>query len=289
MTSAESIKPIGVENSMWRNLLKILASGLLLAAILYLGVNLLMPRSTANIDAVETANKLSAGGNYEKAIEIYEQLVSQGVNDSVVYYNLGNAYYGFRDMGRAVTNYNRAAQLDPRDPDIKANLEMARGQIAEPFIENDPGFFGILSGITDAWLSVNETAIVTLALWFIAGLLILGLRSFRDQEIKTGIRYAFYVVIILLVVTGLSLASRIYIEESSPEGVVVVPTIAVSSEPDDGFTTDIELTSGAEVRLAETIGDWGRLAIPDDSLQSWIPLDTVEMVTALPPALALLR
>ena len=72
MTFTESLKPIGVENSMWRNLLKIAASGLILAAILYLGVNLLMPRSTANIDAVETANKLSAVGNFVKVIEIYE-------------------------------------------------------------------------------------------------------------------------------------------------------------------------------------------------------------------------
>ncbi|GAF89048.1 unnamed protein product, partial [marine sediment metagenome] len=31
------------------------------------------------------------------------------------------------------------------------------------------------------------------------------------------------------------------------------------------------------------------LAIPDGSFQSWIPLDTVEMVTAVSPALALLR
>jgi hypothetical protein len=284
-----SNKASGVENSMWRNIVKVMISGIVLAATLIVGINLLTPRNTANVDAVQTANLLYAGGNYEKSIEIYEQLVAQGVNDSVVYYNLGNAYYGFGDVGRAVANLNRAAQLAPRDPDIKSNLELARSQISEPFIENDPGFIGILSRITDRWLSVNEAAIVALAFWFLAGLLFIGMRYAQDGEMKTGLRYAIILVVILLTITGLSLGSRLYVEQSNPEGVVVVPTIAVSSEPDSGFTTEHRLSSGAEVRFVERIGDWGRLATPGDSLQSWIPLNTVEMVTAIAPGLSILH
>ncbi|HET6443176.1 MAG TPA: tetratricopeptide repeat protein [candidate division Zixibacteria bacterium] len=272
---------------MWRNLIKVVGSGIVLVVILIAGVKLLMPKSTANVDAIETASRLHASGNYDRAIEIYEQLLTQGVNDSVVFYNLGNAYYSIGDIGRAVANYNRAAQLDPRDPDIKANLELARGQITEPFIENDPGFIGVLSKITDGWLSVNETAIVALSFWFLAGLLLIGIRYTRDRELRTGFQYATILVILLLLLAGLSLGSRLYVEQSHPEGVVVVPTIAVSSEPNDGFATDLNLSSEAEIRFIKTNGAWGRLATPGDSLQNWIPLDTVEMVAALSPGLSL--
>jgi hypothetical protein len=265
-----------------------MGSGILLVLILVVGMNFLLPHGPANVDAVQTASRLYEDGNLVEAIEIYEQLITQGVNDSVVFYNLGNAYYRLGDLGRAVTNYSRAAQLDPRDPDIKANLDLARSQISEPFIENDPGFAGVLSSITDGWLSVNEAAIIALALWFLAGLLFIGMRYTQDSDMRAGLQYATLLVILLLALTGLSLSSRLYVEQTHPEGVVVVPTIAVSSEPDDGFTTDLQLSSGAEVRFVETIGDWGRLAIPGDSIQSWIPLETVEMIAALSPGYSLL-
>jgi hypothetical protein len=273
---------------MWRRLITVAVSGILLLLILFVGMNYLLPQSMANVDAVHTANQLYDGGNLGEAVEIYEQLIAQGVNDSVVFYNLGNAYYRLGDLGRAVTNYSRAAQLNPRDPDIKANLDLARSQISEPFIEDDPGFAGILSRITDRWLSVNEAAIVALALWFLAGLLFIAMRYTQDSDIRAGLQSATLVLILLLVLTGLSLGSRFYVERNHPEGVVVVPTIAVSSEPDDGFTTDLQLSSGAEVRFIETIGNWGRLAIPGNTIQSWIPLETVEMVAALSPGFSLL-
>lgn len=273
---------------MWRSLVIVVISGLLLLLILVVGMNFLLPQSTANVDAVQTANRLYDGGNLVEAIEIYEQLIAQGVHDSVVFYNLGNAYYQLGDLGRAVTNYSRAAQLDPRDPDIEVNLDLARSQISEPFIENDPGFAGVLSKITDGWLTVNEAATIALALWFLAGLLFIGMRYTHDNDIRAGLRYATLLVILLLALTGLSLSSRLYLEQTHPEGVVVVPTIAVSSEPNDGFTTDLQLSSGAEVRFVETVGNWGRLEIPGDSIQSWIPLETVEMVAALSPGISLL-
>jgi hypothetical protein len=273
---------------MWRRVIIVLGSGIFLVLVLVVGTSLLMPKSAANVNAVQTANRLYDGGNVIEAIEIYEQLIAQGVHDSVVFYNLGNAYYKLGDLGRAVTNYNRAAQLNPRDPDIRANLDLARDQITEPYIENDPGFAGVLSRITDGWLSVNEAAIIALALWFLAGLLLVGMRNSRDSDIRSGLQYAALLLVVILVLVGLSLGSRLYVEQSHPEGVVVVPTIAVSSEPDEGFTTDLKLSSGAEVRFVETAGNWGRLATPGDSIQSWIPLETVEMVAALSPGLSLL-
>ncbi len=268
----------GKDVNMWRNYLKILGSGLLLLTILVVAMIVMTPKRTSNVDAVSAANQLYNAGNLAEAVEIYEQLIAQGVDDSVVYYNLGNAYYELGDRGRAVTNYNRAAQLAPRDPDIKANLEIARSQIPEPFLENEAGFAGLLASFTDGWLTVNETALIALGLWFLAGFLLVSVRYVKGATIRTGLLFGAIGVILLVMLTGLSLGGRLYVGETKPEGVVVVPSIAVSSEPGDGFATDVRLSSGAEIRFAETNGNWGRLAIPGDSFQSWIPLGSVEMV-----------
>ena len=119
--------------------------------------------------------------------------------------------------------------------------------------------------------------------------MLLGWRSIRQKEIRGGFKYAFYVLIVLLAVVGLSLAGRLYVEQLVPEGVVVVPTIAVSSEPQIGFTTDLALSSGAEVRISETMGSWARISAAGETLDSWIPLESLEMVTAISPGLSLTK
>lgn len=267
---------------MWRKTLKFMGVSAILLIILLIGLNGLMPSRSADSDAVTTANSLVDVGELDEAVEIYRQLIEQGVRDSVVFYNLGNIYYQMGDLGHAIINYNRAAQLAPRDPDIRANLEIARGQIADPFLESDPGLLGALAGLTDGWLNLNETAIVAVTLWFLAGLLFVGFRYLESGRLRTAFQYALLITVLLVVITGLSLGSRLSTGESLPEGVVVVPAIAVSSEPEEGYATDYSLFSGAEVRFVETRGGWIRLSMPDGALESWIPLTTVELVAYQP-------
>jgi tetratricopeptide (TPR) repeat protein len=240
---------------MWRNALKIAIWGLILVIVLVAGLTLLLPKSTANVDAVETANRLASSGNYEKAIEIYEQLVRQGVNDSVVFFNLGNAYYSSGDTGNALAYYNRASQLDPRDPDIKANLELVRSQLIQLPTDDGSGFAGVLAGITDGWLSLNETAAISLALWFLLGLLILGLRTVSGSESQVRIRYAIYLVAFLLLVSGLSLAGRLIDRQANPQGVVLAPSLAVISQVEhissaNSYNMDAADSLGAEVLVS---------------------------------------
>ncbi|MFN2190647.1 MAG: hypothetical protein ACK2T3_17945, partial [Candidatus Promineifilaceae bacterium] len=111
--------------------------------------------------------------------------------------------------------------------------------------------------------------------------------SIEQDDLRSGFKYAFVVAILLLFLTGISLIGRVYSEQFEPEGVVVVPTIAVSSEPHDGFATDLALSSGAEIRVSETMGHWARISASGDSKDSWIPLETVEMLTAVSPAMSL--
>ena len=61
--------------------------------------------------------------NYERAVGLYEQLIGEGVTDPVVFFNLGNAYYGQKRVGPAIANFERALQLDPQLTEARMNLE----------------------------------------------------------------------------------------------------------------------------------------------------------------------
>ena len=58
-------------------------------------------------------NALSVKGQYEKAIEKYNQALKLFEKD-YVYYNLGNAYYGKKDYANAIINYNKALKMNER-------------------------------------------------------------------------------------------------------------------------------------------------------------------------------
>lgn len=269
---------------MKRNILILVFSGIFLLAVFTLATTLLTPEVTADAQAVSAANQLYRVGNYEDAQRMYEQLISQGVEDSTVYYNLGNTYYRQGDLGRAILNFQRASQLNPRDPDIRANLELARAKADVLFTSTAPGPLSAMARLTSRWLTLNETAISALALWFLAGFLFLSIRIMEGSQMRKILLYGAIVTLFILVLIGLSLGSRIFTESTQHNGVVVAPVVAVSSEPGEQIAIDFSLRSGTEVILVETQGNWGRLAMPGDVIEGWIPLTAVETVAGGPLA-----
>lgn len=263
---------------MKRNTLILILSGFFLLVVFTFTTTLLTPEVTADAQAVSAANQLYMAGNYEDAQRIYEQLIAQGVEDSAVYYNLGNTYYRQGDLGRAILNFQRAAQLNPRDPDIRANLELAREMADVPFTSTAPGPVDALARMTSRWLTLNEMAILALGIWFLAGFLFLSTSLMEGGSARRILRFGAIVALLFLVLIGLSLGSRIFAESTQNNGVVVAPVVAVSSEPGEQFATDFNLTSGTEVGLVETQGNWARLAVPGDVIEGWIPLTAVETV-----------
>lgn len=267
---------------MKRNLMTLLAIAPAIVVVLILLMTLLSPRTAAGeVEATLTANQLYEVGHYREAVQIYEQLASQGTRDNALFYNLGNAYYRLGDVGRAVLNYQRAAQLNPRDADVRANLALIRSQISPASEPEAAGPLSVLAGFTGSWLTVNETALMALGFWFMAGLALLIWRQLGPSGARTAAQYVAIALLVLVLFSGLSLGSRLLIENSHPEGVVIVPSVAVSSEPGEQFATEFNLPSGTEINIVETQGDWVRLAMPGQPLQGWVPANSVETVAEM--------
>ena len=81
---------------------------------------------TDNRAIVDQAVSAHDGGDYERAVAIYEGLLNQNLVNGHVYYNLGNAFYRLGKKGEATAAYLAAKKFLPRDPDIVANLKHTR-------------------------------------------------------------------------------------------------------------------------------------------------------------------
>jgi cytochrome c-type biogenesis protein CcmH/NrfG len=140
---------------MKQNVIMLTFVGVCLLVGLLAAINLLSPRTAADVDAIAAANALYDDGNYAAAARVYEQLVAQNVQDSRLFYNLGNIYLRQGDLGHAILNYQRAIRLAPRDADIKANLELARSQAVDIFPDEANGPVNGLANTTSNWLTLN--------------------------------------------------------------------------------------------------------------------------------------
>jgi hypothetical protein len=270
---------------MKRSTLSLILIGLLLLSGLLLAATVLNPQVAADVAAVDAANQLYASGHYMEAIQLYEGQVARGVQDSALFFNLGNAYFQQGDLGRAVLNLERAAQLNPRDADIRINLSLVREQTTELFAAESVGPLAVLADAT-GWLTVNETAVIVLGFWFLLGFLLLARRQVKSGKVQKALQVGAVMVVALLLIFGASLASRSFLEQTQPAGVVVSPTVAVSNGPGMEFATDVTLRGGTTVNFTETQGNWVRLAAPAGAGENWLPLEAIEPVEEPPQTLS---
>lgn len=234
-------------------------------------------------DSMLAASHLYEEGQYAQAAQAYQHLADQGFADSALYYNLANAHFKQGDYGHAVLNYLRAQRLDPRDPDVQANLELARAHTVDQLqVAEHQGLFHVLGQASRNWLSLNGLAMAALAAWILVVFLVILLMGIKSGGIwRKGVRNTLLPAAAVLAAGVLLLGTRLYTEHHQSAAVVVAPEVAVASGPGAQYVTEFELHSGAEVDLLETRGSWTRLAIPgEEGLEGWVPAAAVEAVSA---------
>ncbi len=256
---------------------------LLPLAILSLLLGLAIPLLAQNpppTEALLRANRLYEAGDFAAAAEAYQSLIDGGLRNSLLYYNLGNAWFKQGDLGRAILNYRRAARLAPRDPDIRANLSLARAQTVDAIEAGSRAPLQELVTLAQTWLTLNEMALLTLGLWFAVAVLVIA-RSHTAPGRRRTLWQSLLVAAALLLFLSLPLfAGRLYEERTRPAAVVIAPEVNVTSGPGEQYVTEFTLHSGAEVRLIERRDYWVRLTLPGGQLQGWVPAGAVEAVAA---------
>ena len=73
----------------------------------------------------EQANEAYNEGLYDQALTGYSAIETEGLESSVLFYNMGNTYYKMKDYPHAILYYEKALKLDPSDEDTRVNLEIA--------------------------------------------------------------------------------------------------------------------------------------------------------------------
>jgi len=214
-------------------------------------------------DGFLQANKLYEQGKYSESSAIYEELLRAGHVSPAIYFNAGNAWFKAGQIGRAIYDYRRAEALAPRDPDIRANLAIARSKAgaASAALPGSRWTRWVARLTLDEWACAASAA---------AGLffLVLAARQISPAFGKSsgGVAGLLAVAAVwLLICLGLSLDQRL-LEKSS---IVIVPEAVARRGPLEESQSAFTAHDGTEMMVLARAGDW--LQVSDASRQiGWL-------------------
>lgn len=200
----------------------------------------------------DDANRLYEQGKYDQAIPLYENLLSSGYYSAGVLFNLGNAYFKNGELGRAIFEYRRARQIDPRDPDLQANLRFARDRVTGG-LSIQPGWADRVLG----WLTLNEVAVMT-AVLFWAWIALASVVRWRPGWRASLRAYSSLLAFCFFVALGvLGLATR---ASGQNAAIVVTRQAVVRLGPLKESQESFMAPDGAELRLLARRDDWFQVA-----------------------------
>jgi tetratricopeptide (TPR) repeat protein len=228
------------------------------------------PASRADAEATfARANTDYAAGHFGDAIAGYESLVKNRQWNATLFYDLGNAYFRAQDLGRAILSYERAAALDPAQPEARANLRLARDQaralaLATSWPEAHLDF-----------LTLRQFAWVAAVAFWGCAFIIAGLSFARRRPVV----WIFALLLLGAICAGSLFAIYAFETGSAGRGFAIVTgkNIQARVATAENAASVVVLPAGSEVKILSKRGNWIYAALPSD-LRGWVPADSAEAV-----------
>lgn len=226
---------------------------------------------------VANANKAYFSGQYEAAVKIYEPLVNKGYASSVLFYNLGNAYFKLGNMPMAILYYEKAKKLAPTDSEIAHNIRLANTRLADKF-EAVPTLFYV-RWYNNAKNMLSPDRMAQVSLIFIALFwVLLGIYFFARRKFMRILSFYTAILFIMAGSFGMVLAYQAHRAVlTSDEAIVIEPSLGVKSSPDIKSLDQFIIHEGTKVRVMDRIGEWKEIGIANGNT-GWILSNTIREI-----------
>lgn len=219
------------------------------------------------------ANQAYKEGDFQKAVESYDKIISAGIINGQIFYNLGNAYLKSGKVGLAILNFRRSEIFMPRNEDLQTNLRFCLDLIRDKIECKE--FFSFFKNFCFWYSKLNHNEMV--AVFLIVNVIlwaVLAVRIFYKGEVLAVI---MYVVTFVNLVFGLSTGMKIYNLYFNYFGVVVAEEIMVRSGNSINDTVLFKLHEGAEFEWLQESAGWVKIRLCDEK-KGWVQHDIVERI-----------
>ncbi len=223
----------------------------------------------------QKANDAFRSGKYKSAISDYEALLDRGFITADLHYNLGNAYFRNKKLGKAILHYEKALLLSPGDEDMRHNLQLARNKVNTDLTQL-PDFI-----LLEWWrkmstlLPPNIYGGIAIGLWWF-GFGALSFWLFGSTRKKR--KWSFLIGIVLLILSALPSAlafSRQTQQKNSKTAIIIKGNASFRSAPDDAGNEIMKLPEGLKISIEDQLGDYSKVRLPDGE-DGWLDNEAFE-------------
>lgn len=230
----------------------------------------IIPISSAQSSAqLAKANQEYAAGDFNAAVNDYEELVRSGQDTPNLFYNLGNAYFRKKDFGRAILNYERALALEPHHPEAQANLHIAQDEARA--LELVPTRLErVFAPATRDQYSVTATV----AFWVSAFLIVAAVfgRNRRRSLIALSI-----LSMSIFAVSSLAISELGCGRSGATMAIITAQSVDARLATAGAASRVLTLPAGSEIKILSQRGDWMYAALPNN-LRGWLPSASAEQI-----------
>lgn len=215
------------------------------------------------------ANKYYQQQNYPQAIATYNKILSQGYESSILFYNLGNAYFKVGKLGYAILYYEKGLKLNPDDEDLIYNLKIANARTVDKITEVPKLFFVkwwesfltifSVAGWSIIFIIVFWIFLASIAVYFFSPKILFQRISFLTGSISLS----------LVILFGLVLFARVNRETNINHGILTEQSYNVKVSPDEKSNDAFIIHEGIKFSLEDEVGDWVKIRLIDGKI-GWI-------------------
>ena len=205
----------------------------------------------ANEDMFNMANLSYTNQNYEEAILMYKDILSQGNENYKVYYNLGNCYYKNKDWANAIWHYEKSLKIHQNTKTIE-NLGLTKRKIVDK-IEPLPELFykRWWKNLYQLFKIQTWQILAIISIWIC---LILNILNYfiNTQLYHKTIPYLLLISFLFASISYSSFKNNI----DKKEGIIFTSSLVVYSAPTDNSTDLFSLHAGTKIEIVDEIGEW---------------------------------
>ncbi len=228
-------------------------------------------------DIFDQGNQYYQQGEYQRAVESYQEILDEGYASGSLYFNLGNAYYKLGQLGSARLNYERAADYLKNDEALEENLQLLSLRLVDQ-IEPVPQFF-----LNAVWNKIVDFLALNALIWIISGLLWLVLIVFslryylRSRGHGDRFKMLYVAVFLLFIFVALISIQKIYNLETEQYGIIMKSSVTSRAEPKADATEVFILHEGTKVQIERMAVDWFEVRL-EDGKTGWLESANLEII-----------
>ena len=214
----------------------------------------------------DAANRACAQGKWAEAARGYQNVIARQGYSAPVLFNLANTQVAEGKLGPAILNYERARWLAPNDPDITANLALARQKAGL-----EPETFSRLTALTHSMTWTEWSILATAMLWLVMAALPLRRLLPRARPALTA-GAVLGASVLLAALSALALRWH-----DLDRAIVTAPETAARVSPVTVIQPLFSLRAGEAVTIKRTHGSFLLIANPQGR-EGWVSREAVTPV-----------